>query len=263
MQITFETLAFLAGVAFLAGTIDAMAGGGGLLTVPALMAAGAPPVQALATNKLQGTFGTGGAFLAFLRGGHVDLRAFLWPAVGAFLGSGAGTILVQVVDPSFLAGFVPLLVILIGVYFLLAPPMGDAQRRAWLGTRGLTAATTIVGFYDGFFGPGTGSFFTTILVALGGLGLVRAIANTKFLNFSTNVASLAAMIAGGQVLWAVGCTMAVFNIAGNQIGARLAMRYKGRGVRPLLVIMSLALSIKLLSDETNPLRRAVMDWFGG
>jgi uncharacterized membrane protein YfcA len=254
MEISAETLAFLVAIAFLAGTIDAMAGGGGLLTLPALLAAGIPSVPALATNKLQSAFGTGGACLAFMRAGHVDLRRFAWPVVGAFLGSGAGTICVQLVDSSFLAGLVPILLILIGLYFLFAPPLGDADRRPRMGMIGLAAVSTGIGFYDGFFGPGTGSFFTTALVVLGGLGLVRAIANTKLLNFATNLASLLAMIVGGQVLWMIGLSMACANIAGNQLGARIAIRYKGRGVRPLLVFMSIALTAKLLSDPANPLR---------
>jgi uncharacterized membrane protein YfcA len=255
MQLTFETFAILACVAFLAGGIDAMAGGGGLLTVPALMAAGVPPVPALATNKLQGAFGTGGAFWAFYRAGHVDLRRFALPAAGAFLGAAAGTVTVQIVDPWFLAGLVPVLLVAIALYFLLAPPLGQADRASRLGPAALTAAAAVIGFYDGFFGPGTGSFFTTLFVVMGGLGLVRAIANTKFLNFATNVASLLAMIAGGQVIWALGLTMACANVLGNQIGARLAMRYGGRGVRPLLVVMSIALTAKLVSDPENPLRQ--------
>ena len=255
MQITLETMSFLAATAFLAGLIDSMAGGGGLLTLPALLAAGIPPVPALATNKLQSTFGTGGAFLAFWRKGHVDLKMFAMPALGAFIGSAAGTALVQVVDSSFLTALVPVLLILIGLYFLFAPSMGDEDRKARLGRLGLTMVTTTIGFYDGFFGPGTGSFFTTALVVLGGLGLVRAIGNTKLLNFSTNLASVITMIIGGQVLWAIGFTMAAANIVGNQIGARLAMRYGGRGVRPLLVVMSFALTAKLLLDPANPLRQ--------
>lgn len=253
MHLTIEAIAFLMGIALLAGTIDAMAGGGGLLTIPALMAAGVPPVSALATNKLQSTIGTGSAFLTFHRAGKVDLRAFALPALGAFLGSMAGGTAVQFIDPGFLAAFVPVLLIAMGLYFLLAPPMSEVDRRARLGRAGLTIVMTGIGFYDGFFGPGTGSFLTTALVALGGLGLVRAIGNTKFLNLSTNVAGLLAMIAGGKVLWLLGAGMAAANVVGNQLGARLAIRFGGKGVRPLLVVMSFALTVKLLSDPANPL----------
>lgn len=253
IHIGLDTFALLIAVAFVAGGIDALAGGGGLLTIPALMAAGIPPVSALATNKLQSATGTASAFLTFHRAGHVDLKSFALPALGAFLGSVAGGTAVQFVDPRFLSAFVPVLLIAMGLYFLLAPPMSDVDRHARMGRIGLTMVTTGIGFYDGFFGPGTGSFLTTALVALGGLGLVRAIANTKFLNLSTNVAGLAAMIAGGKVLWLLGAAMAVANVAGNQVGARLAIRYGGKGVRPLLVVMSFALTVKLLSDPANPI----------
>lgn len=254
MDLTFELLALLMTVALVAGTIDAMAGGGGLLTIPALMAVGVPPVSALATNKLQSSIGTASSFLAFWKAGHVDLRRFAVPAASAFAGSVAGAVTVQHIDPSILAGLVPVLLILMGLYFLLAPPMSDVDRHARLGRVGLSLAVAGVGFYDGFFGPGAGSFLITVMVALGGLGLVRAIANAKFLNLATNVAGLLAMIGGGKVMWVLGLSMAAANIVGNQLGARLAIRFGGRGVRPLLVIMSVALTVKLLADPANPLR---------
>ena len=253
MELTAEAISFLILIAFVAGGIDAMAGGGGLLTIPALLAAGIPPVAALATNKLQSTIGTGSAVLTFLRAGRIDLRAFAMPAVGALVGSVLGATAVQHVDPSFLSAFVPLLLIAMGLYFLFAPKMSEVDRQARLGRTGLTLVCSGIGFYDGFFGPGTGSFLTTALVALGGLGLVRAIANTKFINFATNVAGLLAMIAGGKVLWLLGFGMAAANVGGNQGGAWLAIRFGGRGVRPLLVVMSFALTIKLLADASNPL----------
>lgn len=253
MHLTIEAISFLLLIAFLAGGIDALAGGGGLLTIPALMAAGVPPVAALATNKLQSALGTGSAVLAFFRAGRIDVKAFAMPAAAAFAGSALGATIVQHVDPSFLSAFVSILLIAMGFYFLLAPKMSEEDRHARLGRTGLTLVCGGIGFYDGFFGPGTGSFLTTALVALGGLGLVRAIANTKFLNLATNIAGLLAMIAGGKVLWLLGFTMAAANIAGNQVGAWLAIRFGGRGVRPLLVVMSFALVVKLLANPTNPL----------
>lgn len=257
MHLTPDIFAFLVTMALLAGTIDAMAGGGGLISLPALMAAGIPPVSAIATNKLASACGTGSALFTYARAGHVDFRRFAIPALGAFLGAAAGATTLQLVDSHFLAAFVPVLLILMGFYFLLAPRMSEADRHARVDTAGLTLITTAIGFYDGFFGPGTGSFFTTVLVALAGLGLVRAIGNTKFLNLSTNLAGLLAMIAGGKLLWGLGIAMALANMAGNQIGARLAIRFGGKGVRPLLVVMSFALTVKLLSDPANPIWR----WF--
>ena len=253
MDLTIQAISFLILIAFIAGGIDALAGGGGLLTIPALMTVGVPPVAALATNKLQSTLGTASAVVTFLRAGRVDIRAFTVPAVGAFCGSILGAMAVQRLNPSFLSAIVPLLLIAMGLYFLFAPPMSEVDRHARLGRFGLTAVCVLIGFYDGFFGPGTGPFLTTVLVALAGLGLVRAIANTKFINLATNLAALLAMIAGGKVLWALGLCMAAANIAGNCVGAWVALRFGGRGARPLLVIMSFALTIKLLADPNNPL----------
>ena len=254
MEFGLEVLALLALAAFVAGTIDALAGGGGLITIPALMAAGVPPVQAIATNKLQSSFGTTSAVLAFARQGRIDFRRFLWPAVGAFAGSVGGAIAVQRVDPSFLAGLVPVLLVAMAAYFLLGPRASEADRHARLGHAALVAMMFAFGFYDGFFGPGTGSFMATALVALFGMGLVSATAHTKFLNLASNVAALATLVVGGQVLWLVGLVMAVASIAGGQLGAHLALRVGGKAIRPLLVVMSLALTAKLLSDPANPLR---------
>jgi uncharacterized protein len=255
VELAAEAFALLVAVAFVAGAIDAMAGGGGLLTIPAMLAAGLPPVAALGTGKLMSTLGTGSAVIAYARAGQIDLRALAFPVAAAFIGSAAGAVVVQHVDPTFLGALVPLLLIGMALYFWLAPPMGTLDRQARLGRAGLAAVCGAIGFYDGFFGPGTGSFLTLALVALGGLGLVRAIANTKLINLATNVSALAAMIAGGHVLWLLGMAMAAANVAGNQLGAFLAIRHGGKGVRPLLVILSLALTVRLLMDPANPLRQ--------
>ena len=247
-----ELLALLMPVAFVAGAVDAMAGGGGLLTIPAMLAAGIPPVATLATNKLQAMVGTGSAVATYFRAGKIDLRAFALPAAGAFVGSALGATAVQHVASDFLAAVVPLLLLVMAGYYLLAPPMSDADRHARLGRVGLTAVCAGIGFYDGFFGPGTGSFLTTALVGLGGLALVKAIGNTKLINLATNMAALIAMVAGGQVLWLLGLGMAVANVAGNQLGAWAAIRFGGKGVRLLLVVVSLALTVKLLANPDNP-----------
>lgn len=254
MEFGFEVLALLALAAFVAGTIDALAGGGGLITIPALMAAGIPPVQAIATNKLQSSFGTTSAVLAFARQGRIDFRRFLWPVVGAFAGSVGGAIAIQRVDPSFLSGLVPVLLVAMAAYFLLGPKASEAERHARLGHAALVTIMFALGFYDGFFGPGTGSFMATGLVALFGMGLVSATAHTKLLNLASNVAALATLVIGGQVLWMVGLVMAVASIAGGQLGAHLALGRAGaRLIRPLLVVMSLVLTTKLLMEPGNPL----------
>lgn len=253
MEFGIEAIAVLMGVAFVAGVIDAIAGGGGLLTIPALMAAGVPPVHAIATNKLQSSFGTASAVLAFARKGRIDFRRFARPAMGAFAGSVLGAWTLQRVDPAFLAGLIPALLILMVIYFTLAPRAGEEDRHSRFGTGALVGIVTAIGFYDGFFGPGTGSFLTTALVALFGMGLVSATAHTKFLNLASNIAALITLVIGGHVLWAIGLLMAVSSIVGGQVGAHLALRIGGKVIRPLLVVMALALTAKLLADPDNPL----------
>lgn len=261
MELTIDLILLLMAAAFLAGTIDAMAGGGGLITIPALLAAGVPPVAAIATNKLQSTFGTGGAVLAFARKGRIDFRKFAWPTAAAFVGSGLGAFVLTRVDPGFLSAFLPLLLIAVAGYFAFAPRMTDEDRHGRAGASLLVAVALVIGFYDGFFGPGTGSFIITALVALFGLGLIRAVAHAKLLNLASNLAGLGVLIVGGHVLWVTGFAMALASTAGGQVGAYLAMRFGAAAARPLLIVMSLALTAKLLTEADNPVMPAVLPWF--
>jgi len=253
VTIAGDLLLFLALAGFLAGIIDSMAGGGGLITLPALLAAGIPPVQAVGTNKLQSTLGTGGAAWAFARAGHMDMRRYWLTVAAAFVGAILGALLVQRVSPSLLAGLIPALLVLIAGYFLFSPSLSEADRHSRVGMIGLSFLIGIVGFYDGFFGPGAGAFYATIFLSLGGLGLLRATAQTKAANFASNLSALGMMIVGGHVVWVAGLVMAGANIIGAQIGSHLAMRFGGKIIRPLLVIMSLALTVKMLMDPKNPI----------
>lgn len=262
MEFGIEIIAFLVAAAFFAGLIDAIAGGGGLITIPALLAVGMPPVAALATNKLQATFGTAGAVVAFARKGHIDFRRFAWPALFSFIGSAIGAFTLTRIDSGFLAGLLPVLLVAMVIYFIVSPRMTDEDRHSRAGPLLLIAMVGGIGFYDGFFGPGTGSFFTMALVALFGLGLLRAVAHTKLLNLASNLAGLAVLIFAGQVVWAIGIAMALANLVGGQIGAHLAIRFGAGAARPLLIVVSLALTAKLLSDPANPLSAAVLSLFG-
>ena len=253
MDLGIELIAFLAVAALAAGFIDAIAGGGGLITIPALLAAGVPPVPALATNKLQSTFGTGGAVLAYARKGHIDFRRFALPTLAAFVGSALGAFLLTRIDPGFLSALLPVLLIAIALYFVFSPRVGDEDRHSRGGPALLLAVALAIGCYDGFFGPGTGSFLTTALVGLFGMGVLRAVAHTKLLNFASNVAALLVLVLAGQVLWTIGLTMAVANALGAQAGAFVAMRYGSGIARPLLVVVTLALTATLLAEPGNPL----------
>jgi len=260
LHLSPETFAILVAVAGLAGFVDAIAGGGGLIVLPALLAAGVPPVMALGTNKLQSACGTAAATFNFARRGYIDMKEMAPPVAGALAGSAIGAALVQQLDPSFLSGLVPILLIAVSAYFLLSPKMSDVDQHRWLQPPAFALVAFGIGFYDGFFGPGTGSFFTIALISLMGLGLLRATASTKLLNLSSNLAALVALAAGGHVIWTLGLAMAVANALGGVFGAKAAMRFGGRLIRPLLVVMSLALTAKLLADPANPIGKALLAW---
>ena len=250
MEIDLLLLGILLLTGLGAGMIDAMAGGGGLITLPVLLASGLSPVEALATNKLQGSCGTLAASAYFVRKGLVDLHAMRTMIAFTFIGSVSGTLLVQAIDNSRLATVMPLLLIAIALYFALSPKISDEDRGRRIGVLLFsTLITTLIGFYDGFFGPGTGTFFTLAFVTLAGFGLARATAHTKILNFTSNVASLLFFLLSGHIVWLAGLTMAVGQLIGGQIGARLVVSRGTRLIRPLIVCMTLAMSGKLLWDR--------------
>lgn len=264
MELGLETLAMLGGVALLAGFVDSIAGGGGLLTVPALLLAGLDPVTAIATNKLQGFFGTASATWSFARAGRVDWRAALPMAAVAGVASIAGALTVQAIPAGLLAGIVPILMLAIALYFGLAHRAGEADVRSRISS-GLFTTTLVpaVGFYDGFFGPGAGSFYMVGFVTLLGFGLVKATAHTKVVNLSSNLGSLLLYAASGLVIWPVGLVMGVAALTGAQIGSRLAMRAGAKIIRPLIVIVCCAVAVRLLLDPTNPVRVLIAKAFGG
>ena len=237
----------LAAVGMLAGFVDAIAGGGGMIALPALLSAGLPPVSALATNKLQSVFGTGMAALTYWRRGFVSLKALVPAMALTYAGSLCGALVVKQIDISLLDVAVPVALIGIALYFLFAPNLSDADKAARL-PFGLFVPVMgmLIGFYDGIFGPGTGSFLTIGFVMLFGLGLTRASGNTKILNLVSNLAALTIFIPAGDVVWPAAIAMAAGQIVGGYIGARTGIRYGARIIRPLVVVVSIALALRLL-----------------
>jgi uncharacterized membrane protein YfcA len=246
-------LAILFAVSVVAGGIDAIAGGGGLLCLPALLSAGLTPAQTLATNKLQSSFGSSSATWNFHRKGAIDLKAMRLAILTVFAGAAAGTLVVQRIDPGFLKSALPPALVAIAAYFLFKPNLGDEDRhhRISLETFTLTMAP-LIGFYDGFFGPGAGSFYAIAMVELLGFNLTRATANTKLLNLTSNIAAVLAFLLGGQIVWSAGLVMALGQFIGGRVGSHLVLKKGARLVRPLLVVMSLAMTVKLVAaDEQN------------
>jgi uncharacterized protein len=233
--------------AFCAGFIDSIAGGGGLISVPALLLAGASPVEALATNKLQGTFGAGTAMVTYARAGHVrPLDQLGMAAISAVAGAG-GAVVAHLIPAEVLRVIMPIVLIGVAAFFALKPGLSDDARAARIPLPAFAVTVVpLVAAYDGFFGPGTGSFFMMGFVLLAGYGVLKATAHTKMLNFASNIGSLLVFIPTGATWWAVGLAMAAAQVAGASLGARLAMRVGAKLIKPLLVITSTAMALRLL-----------------
>ncbi len=253
-------LAVLFFVAILAGFIDSLAGGGGLLTIPALLAAGITPAQALATNKLQACGGSISSSLYFLRRGVVSLGDQKLNILMTFIGSMAGALLVQHVQSDVLRQILPVLIICIGLYFLLMPKLGeeDRQRRLY-GLPFALVAGGCVGFYDGFFGPAAGSFYALAFVTLCGFNLAKSTAHAKLLNATSNIGGLLLFIIGGKVVWATGFVMLAGQFIGARFGSRLVLSKGQKLIRPMIVIVSAVMSAKLLFDSHG---QEILHWVG-
>ncbi|GAA4925072.1 hypothetical protein LX16_0152 [Stackebrandtia albiflava] len=242
-----SVLLVLFGVALMAGAVDAVAGGGGLLTLPALLLAGVPPVNALATNKLQSSFGTFTSAFSMYRKGMTEGAPLVAPFCFALAGSAVGTAVVQFVDTSALTVVVPVVLAGIALYFIFMPKQGDGDRVPRMGAGPYRSVVVpVIGFYDGAFGPGTGSFFTAAGVSLRGLRVVPATAQARMWNFATNVASLVVFAIGGKMLWLVGAVMAVGQVVGAYLGAAAVSRGGARLVRPVVVVVCLAMLVQYL-----------------
>ena len=221
--------AILIATGFLAGFVDSIAGGGGLLSVPALLLCGASPLQALATNKVQGMVGSGTALVNYALAGQVRPREQLPMAVVSLAFGAGGSLLAGSLPADLLRLIMPPILIAIALFFAFRPGLTDHPRtpRMTALVFGLTMVPLIAG-YDGFFGPGTGSFFMLSLVLLLGHGVLKATAQTKMLNFASNIGSVAVFAFSGATWWWIGGAMALAQIAGATLGSRLAVKVGAR-----------------------------------
>jgi hypothetical protein len=251
VTLPLSTILLLSLASLLAGVVDAIAGGGGLLTVPALLAAGLPADLALGTNKGQAVFGSGAALLRFARAGLVDGRMARVTFPAGFLGSLAGAALVLFVPPTVLRPVVLVLLVVVAVVLALRPaapvPHAGATARA-RPLRVAAAIAAVVGAYDGFFGPGTGTFLIFGFVVFLGLRMQEASADAKVVNFASNLAAMLLFATRGLVIWSVALPMAAGQFAGATLGAHLAVRGGDRLVRWAVLAVVAALAVKLGAD---------------
>ncbi len=240
-------LLFLAG--FAGGFIDAIAGGGGLITVPALLATGMPPQVALGTNKLQASFGTILAVWRYARAGLMK-TPWLWLAVTlSALASMGGALAVSVLSKDLLKQLMPWMLAAVAVYTALNRRFGIHAGTARLSPVVFAVIFGIaLGFYDGFFGPGTGSFWTVALVALLGLDLRSATGCTKAVNLASNLGALAIFLLHGSVHLAAGAVMIAGQLLGARLGSGLVIRRGAAFIRPVFLTVVFAMTLKLLWD---------------
>lgn len=248
-----ETVLLLAMVSFVAAVVDSIAGGGGLLNVPAMMLAGLPPVSAVATNKLQGTFGVLSSARTFARAGLIEPRAMRLAFLASLAGAGLGAIAAQIIPATLLKTVVPFILLALALFVALSPKLTDSESRARVAPLPYALAVAPpIAFYDGFFGPGGGTFFFITLVTLTGQGVTRAAANAKFLNLASNAGSLALFAFSGHLYWALGIVLGLAAWFGARIGAGAALRKGAALIKPLVIVVSSLMALRLLLDATHP-----------
>jgi len=245
-----DVLLLLALAALVAGFVDAVVGGGGLVQLPALVIAlpGAAPVQLLATNKLSSFAGTTISAATFYRRVRPDPRTFLPLMAFAFGGALAGSLVATLIPRSVFDPIILAVLVLVGAYVWFKPSMGEVTRLRFSDGRHHGLASVIglvIGFYDGAIGPGTGSFLVFSLVGLLGYGFLEASAKARLANWATNLASLVVFVPLGAVMWKTGLVMAVCNIAGGYVGARVAVSRGARFVRAFFLVIVSAFVIRI------------------
>lgn len=233
-----ELLALLAVGASVAGFVDTIAGGGGLITVPLLLLTGLPPLNALATNKLQGCFGTLAATITMLKRRQVTPAEAKPGFAAAFVGGLLGAVAVRMVNPTALDVLIPIILGAIALYFLFAPKAGAMGGRALVSEwRYRLCVIPAIGFYDGFFGPGAGSFYAATGVAWRGKPLLPATALAKILNFGSNLGAFVLFLLAGKVVWIVGTVMICGQVIGAYLGSLAMISVGAKLIRPMIVTM--------------------------
>jgi uncharacterized membrane protein YfcA len=246
-------LAFLATASFTAGLIDAVAGGGGMVSLPAIFSAypNASPADVVGTNKVAAIAGTSTAAHHYVRRVRVYWSATLPAMVAAFVAALLGAYVLTFVPAGPLRRALPFVLVVLLVYMLAKKELGTTHAPGLTAGKERAAAIiggTVLGFYDGFFGPGTGSFLMLFFVRVFGYDFLHASASTKLVNVATNLAALSLLGASGHVWWSTGLVLAAANIVGGLIGARVAVRYGARLVRKAFIVVVAALTIKTFYD---------------
>jgi uncharacterized membrane protein YfcA len=250
-------LSLLCAFAFCAGMIDAAVGGGGLIQIPALINVfpGTPDATVFGTNKLSSVAGTSVAARSYAGKVHMPWRLVLPAAISAFAMSVLGAATVSSIPPGVLRPMVLWLVVVMAIYIFRKKDFGAIQRPLEIGTRERVLSVLIggsIGFYDGLFGPGTGSFLIFLFIHYLALDFLQATASAKFVNLATNLAALAYFVPTGRVLYEIAIPMAIFNMLGAYTGTRVAIKRGTAFIRGLFLFLLIGLILKLAYDMVKP-----------
>ncbi|AZL84459.1 hypothetical protein EIJ81_07410 [Aliivibrio salmonicida] len=247
-----STLIILGLVAFVAGFIDAVAGGGGMLTVPALLSIGLPPHIALGTNKLAATFASSTAAITYFKKKLFDPQFWKASFIATLLGATCGTLLVNYISTEWLEKGLPLIILGAAIYTIWPNRLISEQNQLPEKTPKFKKQQIIqglsLGFYDGVAGPGTGAFWTVSSMALYRLNILLASGLAKAMNFTSNITSLVTFAILGQINWALGLTMGICLMVGAFLGAHSAIRFGSKFIRPVFVTVVCILAAKLAFD---------------
>lgn len=248
LNLTYDVIIILFLAGGFAGFIDALAGGGGLITVPALLLTGLPPLAAIATNKLQGVFGTLTSSITVYKKQVVRKQDVFTLFFASLTGAALGAFILLFIDAAKLQIVIPIVLVSIGLYFVFSPKLDDQIERKPKISRPLYrfVIVPLIGFYDGILGPGTGSFFATAGVALRGQNLIKSTSIAKFLNLASNLASLVVFIFSGDVVWLIGGIMIIGQILGGYMGSLAIVNGGTKFIKPLIIIMSFAMTSKYI-----------------
>ena len=243
---SIEILTFLFFVGVVAGFLDTLVGGGGLLAVPALLLSGIPPIYVLGTNKFQGSMGTGIATFLLFRKKKLDWNSVKNLMFASFIGSIVGGVIIQFVDTQFLSFVIPIVLVFIAIYFIVSPKPKSTVGNSKPNKKFELFAVPVVGFYDGMFGPGAGSFFAMTGVMLKKLEIIQATILAKPLNFASNIAGFIVFFSFGHIAFLIGILMMMGQMIGAFFGTHYLLKANPLIIRFLIVIISISMLIKYM-----------------
>jgi len=243
---SIEILTFLFFVGVVAGFLDTLVGGGGLLAVPALLLSGIPPIYVLGTNKFQGSMGTGIATFLLFKKKKIDWNSVKNLMFASFIGSIVGGVIIQFVDTQFLSFVIPIVLIFIAIYFIVSPKPKSTVGNSKPNKKFELFAVPVVGFYDGMFGPGAGSFFAMTGVMLKKLEIIQATILAKPLNFASNIAGFIVFFSFGHIAFLIGILMMMGQMIGAFFGTHYLLKANPLIIRFLIVIISISMLIKYM-----------------